>query len=206
MRSVIKAEIFRLNGARPIEFALQLIYAWAVIIGAIYMALVLNNWFAYIIAGIIVATRQNVLALLVHEQAHDLGFKGRLGDLVVNLLAAYPLLFTLEGYANVHLAHHKFYFTDKDPDFQRKSGKEWETPISKVYLLRLVLADIAGMNVIKLARGKSASGQFKHPFPSWVRLIYYVASAAVLVQNCSGIVGLANSDDLSGHGALGRAM
>ena len=80
---------------------------------------------ATVIAVFLVATRQNLLDLLVLERAHLLGYRGRFGDHVVNRFAAYPLLvLTVEGYAQVHLAHHRDYFNASDPDFQRKSGDE----------------------------------------------------------------------------------
>src|SRR5689334_15001884 len=125
----VLAEISALNGAHPIAFTCQLVGAWVVIAGAIWWATYVGSAWATIIAIVIVATRHNVLGLLVHEQAHLLGYRGKHGDLLVNLFAAYPLLvLTVEGYAQVHLAHHRDYFSDKDPDFLRKSGEEWSFP------------------------------------------------------------------------------
>src|SRR5437870_8549578 len=60
------------------------------------------------------------------------------GDLAVNLCAAFPLLvITVEGYTQVHLAHHKYYFTANDPDFVRKSGADWAIPMASSRLLWL---------------------------------------------------------------------
>ena len=96
-----------------------------------------------------------MLGLLVHEQVHRLGSRGRYGDLITNLFAAYPLLvLSVEGYAQVHFAHHKYFYTDKDPDYARKSGPEWSIPMSRRQFARLFLRDIVGLNILRLIRSK----------------------------------------------------
>jgi fatty acid desaturase len=91
----VRAEIQALSGARLLAFLGQLIFAWLVIVGAIAVALAANHWLISLLAIVVVATRHNVLALLVHEQVHRLGLRGKYGDLFVNLTAAYPLLIGL---------------------------------------------------------------------------------------------------------------
>jgi len=104
-----RADILKLSGPRPIPFLLTALYAWAVIIGIIWSALVAHSAWVSLFVIFIVATRKNMLGLLVHDQAHCLGFPTRPGDLITNLIAAYPLLAsTVEDYAQVHLYHHKF--------------------------------------------------------------------------------------------------
>src|SRR5215510_5180419 len=148
-------EIGRLSGARPLTFTMQLVRAWAVIVATVCLAVYADSVWATLIAIVVVATRQNVLGLLIHEQAHLLGYRGRHGDLMANLFAGYPLLaFTVEGYAQVHLAHHRNYFTDKDPDFRRKSGEEWSFPKTSTQTAILFLSDFLGLNTLKLIRGK----------------------------------------------------
>jgi fatty acid desaturase len=180
------AEIARLNGPRPFAFTMQLLIAWAVVVAAIYWASHVDAIWASVIAIVIVATRQNLLGLLVHEQAHLLGYRFKYGDLLVNLFAAYPLLvLTVEGYAQVHLAHHRDYFSDKDPDFVRKSGEEWSFPKSRLQTLKLFVTDALGINTLKLIRGKRDSPQgfaFQRLYriPRWVRPAYFLAVAGLL--------------------------
>jgi fatty acid desaturase len=191
----VRSEINALNGARPRQFLFQLLYAWVVIVIAIGWAVYARHWAVSALAIIVVATRHNVLGLLVHEQAHRLGFVGRFGDLFVNLFAAYPLLvLSVEGYARVHLAHHKFYFGDKDPDYLRKSGPQWSFPNSRSHLFKLFLTDILGINTLRLIKGKRESTPdyaFRRPFPTprWIRPLYYLLVAAVLsVTHCWDIL------------------
>lgn len=106
-------EIKPLKKARPFRFLFELAYSWIVIVSVIAVAVYFDHWLATVLAILIIATRQTVLALLVHEQAHCTGLKAHPGDVIVNLLAAYPLLFLkVEGYTQIHLAHHAKYFTD----------------------------------------------------------------------------------------------
>lgn len=180
-----RARIRELSGARPIAFLAQAFGAWGVIIGVIALAVHINQIWMSILAIVIVATRFNILALLVHEQVHFLGLRGRYGDWMANLLVAYPLLgVTVENYAGVHLAHHKFFFTEKDPDFLRKSGIEWNFPMPGLQLARLFLSDFLGLTFIKLVMGKrpEEGHAFKrpHPTPKWIRPVYYLVVAAVL--------------------------
>ena len=179
-----KAEIQALSGHRPLQFTLQTILAWAVILSAVYMAEQIGTLWSTAIAIFLIASRQNILALLIHEQAHFLGFRGKWADLKANIMTAYPLLFvTVEGYAKVHLSHHRDYFTEKDPDLHRKSGPDWTFPMSRWHMTRLFLMDLSGLTLIQLVRGKRIdSDVFRrpHPIPKWVRPIFIICVFALI--------------------------
>lgn len=182
----IRMEIRRFSGPRAAPFLTQLALAWLVILGSIAVAAHLQTWWVTALTVLIVSSRQNVLGLLVHEQAHKLGIQGRKGDILTNFLAGYPLvLISVEKYANVHLAHHKYYFTDKDPDHLRKSGDEWATPKSRRDFFKLLVKDVLGMNTLSLARGKgraAVSQEFMRakPTPKAVKAAYFLTLASVL--------------------------
>ncbi len=178
-----RAEIAKLVGARPGAFTIQLILAWIVIFGAIGWATWMSTWWSTVIAVVVVASRQNILGLLVHEQAHLLGYRNKFGDLTVNLFAAWPLMvLTVRGYAQVHLTHHKYFNQETDPDFLRKSGKNWSVPQTRFSLLKLLLADLTGINTIKLIKGKNLEMKVEvfagHKQElRWIRPAYYVCFA-----------------------------
>jgi len=171
---------------RPGRFLLEAAYCWTVVFAVIVAAVLLQSWVATVVAIIVVATRQNVLALLVHEQTHCTGLKAYPGDILTNLIAGYPLLLlTVEGYAQVHLAHHGKYFSQDDPDYRRKIGEEWNYPMTPGKFLQLLLGDVLALNVVKLVRGKKPSSTDegfarRNNMPRWLRPAYLLGLAIVL--------------------------
>ena len=171
-------EINTLRGANPKQFLIQSLSAWAVILTAIGISIKTHfAWPIYLPAIFIISTRQNLLGLLVHEQAHYLGFRSKVGELMANLLTAYPLLITTDDYAKVHLSHHTFYFTEKDPDYLRKQGEEWTFPFEPVKFLKLLLSDLMGINTWKTLKGKRTRenyiGKRKTATSKWFRFLFY---------------------------------
>lgn len=178
-------EIQSLAGARPWRWCAELLKTWALIAASIWLAVVANHWAVSLLTVLVVASRQMVLGLLLHEQVHRLALKGRWGDLLANVLAVYPLLATtVEDYAEVHLRHHRHFMTERDPDFVRKNGPEWQFPMPLRKLLKIIATDLLGLNTIKLIRGKTApaGAEFRrpHPTPKWVRPAYLLAVAGLI--------------------------
>ena len=89
-----RAEIRKYLGARPIPFTLQLMLAWLIIVGVISWAVWMGAIWATIVAIFIVATRQNILGLLVHEQAH-----------LPNQLAAFGISGGSNGFSRLFMSH-----------------------------------------------------------------------------------------------------
>lgn len=181
----VKEQVRSLAGPDPVGFATQWLMAWISIIAAIAIASWLQNIAVTAAAIFFVATRQNLLALLMHEQTHWLGFRSKWGDYFCELFVAYPLMITLEGYRRLHLTHHSYYFTDDDPDYLRKQGKEWTFPQQMGYFLLVVLRDLAGISAVKTLRAKSlneSAAKVKTRFypPRWLRPAFLIALATAL--------------------------
>lgn len=183
----LRKSIEALYGSRPLEFTVQIVLAWAVIIGAIVWAEWVDAWWATLLAIVVIATRMNIFGLLTHDQIHMAGYRHKYGDLLVNLFCAYPLiLLTVQNYAQVHLAHHKYFFTEKDPDHVRKQGPEWTFPKSRWELARIFLHDMLGLNIIALARSKKVAkpdDQFVRRGwnPKWMHPAFLVTVIALLI-------------------------
>ncbi len=183
--SAAREKIRKLTGPEPGAFIKQALGAWTTIILSIWAATLAQNIFVSLLTIFIVASRQNVLGLLVHEQSHCLLGKAKFGDPIANFLCAYPLLvLTVENYSQVHLRHHRYFFSiQEDPDIQRKTGTEWTFPMKPSQLAKIFLKDLTGINIINLVKGKKLDkqdGKFQRPniLPSWSKWIYYGVFAA----------------------------
>jgi fatty acid desaturase len=179
----VKAQIKALSGPRPLAFLASAALSWGTVFLLIYAAEQISSIFFTIPVLFLIASRQMALAYLMHEQTHHLGFNTKYGDLIVNLLACYPLmLITVEQYAQVHLTHHRHYFQDVDPDFNRKSGDIWAQPMPAQRLVRLFLQDLMGMSVLKYFKGKKLD-KLPHPrrwvIPAWVKPVYWLCFAVL---------------------------
>lgn len=181
-----RARIMELSGPRPMRFWRELVVNWLAIAALIGIGVYADNIIVTILCIIAVGTRQMVLGLLMHEQVHRLGARSKYADWWVNVLCVYPLLVTtVEDYAAVHLSHHKYFFTDKDPDFLRKAGHDWTFPASLGTVLRIMVRDVTGINTLALIRGKTAPKnvlefQRRNPTPKWLRWAFFAVVAAVL--------------------------
>ena len=181
-----RSEIQELSGHRPQRFLLELALTWLVIAIAILVGVTADSLLVTIICICFIGIRQMVLGLLLHEQVHRLGLRGKYGDWIVNALAVFPLFATtVEDYAKVHLSHHKYFMTPKDPDFIRKAGPDWTFPMRWTKALGIVLRDITGLNTIALIKGKTGRADQQeftrpNPTPVWFRLAYYATLASVL--------------------------
>lgn len=177
-------QIMTLSRPAPLRWLLQCALLWGSIALFITAAELANHWLVTVLAIILIGSRQLALGFLMHEQAHHCAFRFRGGDLLANLLAAYPLLvLTTEKYAQVHLSHHRHYFTESDPDFVRKNGPQWTYPQTRGQLLWTFARELLGLNLIRLVKGKTLGKvtlyQRLGRIPGWVRPAYYITLAAL---------------------------
>lgn len=180
-----RRRIMELSKPAPLRWLMQSALIWGSIALFITAAELAGHWLVTVLAVILIGSRQLALGFLMHDQAHYCAFRFRGGDLIANMLAAYPLLvLTTEKYAQVHLSHHRNYFTEDDPDFVRKNGPAWTYPQSRGQLLWTFARELLGLNLIKLVKGKTLGNvtlyQRLGRIPGWVRPAYYGVLAVIL--------------------------
>lgn len=138
-------------------------HVWAVIIGASAIFLIWPNFFTFILAVIIIGSRQHGMAILMHDAAHGVLFKSKtLNEFVGQWLLAAPYGGDLYSYRKYHLKHHRYAQTEEDPDLPLSN----KFPTTKQSLMRKFLRDITGITFVRvrvatfqIARGKTSGIQ-----------------------------------------------
>ncbi|UWQ92088.1 fatty acid desaturase family protein [Aliisedimentitalea scapharcae] len=142
---------------RPLAERSNLMGGWLVLHcwGTIALAVVLfgiwPNPVTFVLAVMIIGSRQLGLAILMHEAAHNALFKSRRwNDIAGEWLCGRPILAELAAYRHYHLTHHRFTQTDKDPDLVLSS----KFPTSRASLRRKFTRDLTGQTGVKQLLGQ----------------------------------------------------
>ncbi|SMF73155.1 fatty acid desaturase family protein [Pseudobacteriovorax antillogorgiicola] len=123
-------EIAALSKLKPRRSFQAILFDWVVILVSAGLASYIDHLLGYIIAILLIASRQHALFVLTHEGAHKLiHSKLFINDTISNVFCAFPLFVRTESYRNHHRSHHQFLNTDRDPDWVRKIARsEWQFP------------------------------------------------------------------------------
>jgi fatty acid desaturase len=116
------------------------------IAAAILLVAVWPNPLSWLVAVMIVGTRQLGLAILMHEAAHGgLSTNKAVNEFVGQWLCAVPIGADLASYRAYHLAHHKFTQQPEDPDLSLSAP----FPITKDSYRRKAIRDLTGQTFVK---------------------------------------------------------
>ena len=122
------------------------ISAWAVIIGAGALFIWLPNPLTYVLAVMLIGTRQLGLAILEHEAAHGtLHPNAKLNDWMAEWLCGGPVGGSLKRYRPYHLTHHKYTEQPEDPDI----GLSKPFPVTRGSIVRKFVRDLTGQTFFK---------------------------------------------------------
>ena len=117
-KTVFSAEEWRRLTSRSSLRGMWLVaHAWGTIAAAIALVALWPNPLTWLIAVMVVGTRQLGLAILMHEAAHG-GLHGNkaINEWIGQWLCAVPVGADLASYRSYHLQHHKFTQQPEDPD------------------------------------------------------------------------------------------
>ena len=104
------------------------------------------NPFTFIIAVMVIGSRQLGLAILMHDSAHRALFANNfLNEKVGYWVCGAPILADMFAYRHYHLMHHKHTQTEKDPDLNL--SKPFPTSIKSI--IRRIFRDVTGQTGIK---------------------------------------------------------
>src|SRR5882757_1607472 len=92
-------------------------HAWAVILGSIALVAIFPNPLTYILAVLLIGSRQLGLAILMHDGAHGCLSGSEARNLALSQwLCAYPIFADTRAYRRYHLQHHAHTQQEDDPD------------------------------------------------------------------------------------------
>jgi fatty acid desaturase len=123
-----------------------ILHCWGTILAALGLFAIFPNPVTFVLAVMVIGSRQLGLAILMHEAAHNALFKTRrLNEFVGEWLCGRPILAELHAYRHYHLTHHRFTQTDKDPDLALSS----KFPTTRASLQRKFIRDLTGQTGFK---------------------------------------------------------
>lgn len=146
-------EIRKLAARSDLAGFLLMLHCWGLITLAVVIFALWSNVLTFILAVLVIGSRQLGLAILMHEAAHNALFRTRwLNECVGEWLCGRPVLAELAAYRHYHLSHHRFTQTDKDPDLVLSS----KFPTTRASLIRKFVRDLTGQTGLKQLAGQIA--------------------------------------------------
>jgi fatty acid desaturase len=118
-----------------------IVHAWAVILASIALVATFPNPLTYVLAVVLIGSRQLGLAILMHEGAHRCFSRNETRNLLLSQgLCAYPIFADTLAYRRYHLQHHAHTQQADDPDLVLSAP----FPITRASYRRKFWRDITG--------------------------------------------------------------
>ncbi len=142
----LPAEVLRsLQEVSWLRSGLSLISTWGLIAATLLTAVSLPHPVIWGLAMLVIGRCQHALAVLMHDAAHfRLLPSRRWNDWVGHWLCAQPIASHLLAYRTVHLRHHKYLLTAKDPDL----SLSLPFPCGRASWRRKLLRDAVGISAL----------------------------------------------------------
>lgn len=122
-------------------------HVWGGIItsGAVYV--LFPNLFTFILAVMLIGSRQHGMSVLAHDAAHGVLFKTKaVNEWVGKYLLAAPYGGDMLAYRKYHLKHHRFTQSEDDPDLPLSS----KFPVKPNSLRRKFFRDLTGQTFLRI--------------------------------------------------------
>lgn len=155
MSLTIAPEVAHLSVPSFWRWFLPVLGDWLVIVLAMYFAVTYNVWWVYLLAIIVIGSRQHALMILGHDGAHGFALSHLpTNDLFTNIFCFWPVGMNLKTYRSYHFKHHKNVGTVNDPELVSKFWSEpnWDLPLSKRRLFGYFLLDLSGIGFLVYKR------------------------------------------------------
>lgn len=138
-----------------------LLLEWLCILVAMRMAIASSDWRVYMIAFVIIGSRQHALFILFHDAVHYHLCRNRaINDFLINFAVGVPGCVPIEFYRPLHQAHHRHVGSERDPE--RKflyQSQPWQfRPLDAVSLVKQLLGDMFVLNSLRAMHAYRADG------------------------------------------------
>lgn len=148
-RDALRGQVRELSTIDNARAAWAVLRQWLIIGAVIAAAVISRHWAVYVLAFVVVASRQHALGVLMHDASHYRLFSNRiLNDWVGDLLLAQPVFLSLNRWRVEHLRHHRYTNTARDPywqDFQNDAVWHWpKKPRDAAWIF---IRDLLGLNI-----------------------------------------------------------
>jgi len=166
-------------------------HAWGMIFGAMALFYLFPNPLTFILAVMIIGTRQLGLAILMHDAAHNALFRTtNWNNWLSDWLCGYPMMARTDAYRRYHLHHHMRTQQDDDPDLILSKP----FPITRKSLRRKLWRDLSGQTgyqqrkaQILNALGPKELGFFGRLQHFWAKLGGTVLANLAVLAVCSAL-------------------
>jgi fatty acid desaturase len=152
-------QLAQLRERSPVRSMWLIAHAWTVILGAMTLAAWWPNPLTFLLAVVLIGSRQLGLAILMHDGAHGCFSKNQtLNMWLSQWLCAYPIFADTRAYRHYHLQHHARTQQHDDPDLMLSKP----FPITRASYRRKFLRDITGRTGLE-QRGAQLRHALGHP-------------------------------------------
>ncbi len=148
----------------PFRGALLVAHAWGVILGAVALVAAFPNPLTFLLAVMLIGSRQLGLAILMHDAAHGgLASDQRSNMRLAQWFCAWPILADTRAYRDYHLRHHAHAQQAEDPDLVLSAP----FPITRASYRRKLWRDVTGQTGFQQRRAQllNALGDPAWPWP-----------------------------------------
>jgi fatty acid desaturase len=164
------AELARLRERVEWKGIALIAHAWAVILGSIALVAVFPNPLTYIIAVVLIGSRQLGLAILMHDGAHGCFSRNEARNMALSQwFCAYPVFADTVAYRAYHLTHHARTQQHDDPDLILSA----HFPITRASYRRKFWRDISGQTGYEQRKAQFLNALGDPSWPAAQRLRHF---------------------------------
>ena len=187
-RAALMPEVRRLSKVSNWRSVANIAWQWVLIFAAGTLAVQTGHWAAWILAILVIGSRQQALGILVHDATHYLLFTNRtVNDIVSDLFAGFPVNISTTLYRSTHYPHHRYTNTPDDPDYEYQvTDPDWQWPKTRWEAVKVLLKSMFIINIrsaIKVANrwapGMNLFTPITPAYPLRARILFVTVTITV---------------------------